>query len=321
MEIITVTLNPAVDKKLTLGEIAPGGTNRCVLERVDFSGKGVNAAKTLAALGLACRAAGFMGKGDAARFAETLAALGVFCDFTPISGEVRTNIKLLEDSGRETEINESGPVVKEAEISAFHENFAQSRGRGSVFVLSGSLPPGVPARIYAELIETARASGGRVVLDASGEALNFGVLAAPYAIKPNVAELERFLRDNQAVLPSFDGELKSDARIKEAARAVAGLGGVSLAAVSAGERGAYFVTKERAVKARAAGRLDVKGTIGAGDAMAAGVAAAIFKGLDLDETARLASACASAAVERDGTSAGAAAEIELMKPRIILEEI
>jgi 1-phosphofructokinase len=169
---------------------------------------------------------------------------------------------------------------------------------GGWCVLAGSLPPGVEPGIYRELITTLRARGVRTVLDSSGEALREALGAAPDIIKPNVHELETLLARS----------LPSEADVVAAARELVA-GGVKLVVVSRGAEGACFVTADRAVVARPPAVV-VRSTVGAGDAMVAGIVAAQILRLALPECARLATAFSLSALTRTDDTPDSPASVE-----------
>ncbi|GAB2827384.1 1-phosphofructokinase family hexose kinase [Actinocorallia aurea] len=178
--ILTVTLNAALDVTYPVDHLVPGAVHRVGPPERRAGGKGVNVARVLAALGEEVLATGFAGGPTGAAF---LADLPVPSAFVPIEGETRRTVTVLDDAGA-TLLNEPGPHVAEDEWQAFLARFRTLRAE--VVVLSGSLPPGVPADAYASLTETARAP---VILDADGPALLHGLAAGPALVKPNADEL------------------------------------------------------------------------------------------------------------------------------------
>jgi 1-phosphofructokinase len=155
------------------------------------------------------------------------------------------------------------------------------------FALSGNLPPGVPATIYATIITQLKRHGKQVVLDTSGEALREGVRAGPTIVKPNVDELQQLTGQS----------LSDEAAVEQAARQL--LGDIRLVVISMGERGALFVDAATTLIAIPPPVL-VKSTVGAGDAMVAGLIAGQVQGLSLPDCARLATAFSLGTITRAG---------------------
>jgi 1-phosphofructokinase len=156
------------------------------------------------------------------------------------------------------------------------------------FALSGNLPPGAPTTIYATIISQLKMHGKRVVLDTSGEALRESVRAGPTIVKPNVDELQQLTGQS----------LSDEAAIEQAARQL--LGDIQLVVISMGERGALFVDAATTLIATPP-RVQVKSTVGAGDAMVAGLIAGQVQGLSLPDCARLATAFSLGAITRVGS--------------------
>lgn len=277
--VVTVTLNPAIDWTVTVPGFTAGEVNRVRAEQRRAAGKGVNVAAALAAYGIPVAATGFLGHGNAAIFEAFFTERGIADHFVRIPGETRTGVKVVDPATRETtDINFPGLSPSPAELDALRERIAALAGRGSPWVvLAGSLPPGVPPTFYRDLVDHLHAAGCRVVVDASGEVLREALDAGPDVVKPNAHELSTL-----AGRP-----LSSQAEVLEAAGAL--LENVALAAISMGAAGSVFLEDGRGVTAHPP-PIRVHSTVGAGDAMVAGIVAARLAGLDLAETARLATA-------------------------------
>jgi tagatose 6-phosphate kinase len=163
--------------------------------------------------------------------------------------------------------------------------FVEAMSGSHAVVLSGSLPPGVPAGAYAELIRLAAAAGVPAVLDTSGEALRHGAAAGPAVVKPNLAELEaamgRAVPADPAQVAGAASELRSDGPTA----VVVSLGPDGLLAVTGD--GTWLATPEQA----AAGN-----PTGAGDAAVAGLAHGLALGRPWPERLRQAAALGAAAV-------------------------
>lgn len=301
--IATVTLNPALDRTVTIPGFAAGAVNRVAGSDDRPGGKGINVAAALAAHGHAVAALGFLGRENERVFSAFFAAHGIEDRCLRLPGATRVGIKISDPLRHETtDINFPGLSPTGADLAALRAQIAGLAGGWCA--LAGSLPPGVPAGIYREFIATLKAHGVRTALDTSGAALSEAIKAAPDFIKPNVHELEAHL----------GRALPDEAAVVAAAReAVAA--GVGLAVVSRGAAGACFVTAGEAVTA-VPPALTVRSTVGAGDAMTAGVIAARLRGLPLDETARLATAFSLFALAGGGEGAGPEAEVAAFASRV-----
>ncbi len=311
VDVVTVTPNPAIDWTVTVPGFAAGAVNRAVAERSQPAGKGVNVAAALAGYGQGVAATGFLGRENVAVFEAFFAARRIGDAFVRVDGATRTGIKIVDPDRQETtDVNFPGAVVSGDHLDALRERVKALAARGNRwFVLAGSLPPGADPSLYAVLTRSITAAGCRVVLDTSGDALHHALDAAPCIVKPNLHELEALA----------GRALPSAADVADAARALLERG-VELAAVSMGAEGALFVTRDAIVHARPPA-VDVGSTVGAGDAMVAGIVAARLAGLDLAATARLATAFSVAALTRREPGAPSREEIEALAGGIGAEQV
>jgi 1-phosphofructokinase len=307
--IVTVTLNPAIDEAVTLDGLWPGEVHRARGVAFHAGGKGVNVASCLADFGFAPVAAGFLGAGNDGVFRALFAAKGIGDAFIRVAGETRTNIKLLHE-GETTDINLPGVAV---DADGLAELVARLRGMvtaETILLLAGSLPAGLEDGVYGGLIAALRPTGTRIFLDTSGAPLS-AVLrgdALPDCIKPNRAELEAFCGRG----------LPTTGDVIEAARMLRGRG-IGLVVVSMGAEGAVFVG-ERVLRARLPA-MRVENTVGAGDAMVAGLIAAAARGADLETTARLATAFAAGKLGRAGPNLPGRETIEALAAKVEIVEL
>jgi 1-phosphofructokinase len=291
--VLTVTLNPAIDQTITLEALEPGRVHRAQAVRHDPGGKGVNVAACLADWGVSTIVTGLLGADNAAPFEALFAAKAITDRFVRVPGETRTNIKLLDSSagGVTTDINLPSPFASGAALDQVRRRL-DDVGPADLVVLSGSLPGGLADDTYRDLVGDLRQAGARVVLDASGaplaRALDAPADALPFCIKPNRHELETWA----------GRDLEDPVALLAAARALHGMG-VALAAVSLGAEGALFVSGEGALHV-APPVLEVGSAVGAGDAMVAGLTAAVRAGAGLEAVARLATAFANGKLRHPG---------------------
>ncbi len=283
--IVTVTLNPAVDKVMVIENFKAGSVNRASQVLMEAGGKGINVSKTIHRLGGQSKAMGILAGQSGGFIEKSLQRLGISSDFVYIEGETRTNVKISDPIGEViTDINEPGPAVEEVVLELLQEKLFEGLGMGDMVVLTGSAPQGVPTDIYSRWIMEAQKRGIRCVLDADGELLRQGVEAGPYLVKPNIHELERL----------YGTETHSIEDIVELAKKLLQKG-TEFVAVSCGEEGAVFVTKEGAVKAEGI-KITVKSTVGAGDAMVAALSHGLHQQLKLEDIIKLAVASGTATV-------------------------
>lgn len=291
MPVVTVTFNPAIDQTVTVDRLVPGAVHRARAVRQNAGGKGVNVASCLADWGVPVAAFGLLGADNPAPFEALFDAKAIEDRFLRVPGATRINLKIVDDEDT-TDINLDGPTVTPAQIEAVTAQVEAWAGgqAGAHVVLAGSLPPGCPADAYAGIAARLSARGARVFLDTSGAALSHALDAAvlPHCIKPNRHELGEWAG-------------RPLAGPGDVVRAAAGLHarGVALVVVSMGAEGALFLSDEGALVARRAAD-SLAGTVGAGDAMVAGIVAAAIEGADLAHTARLATAFAVAKLGEAG---------------------
>jgi 1-phosphofructokinase len=288
--IITVTMNPAIDKTVEIEGLKRGGLNRIRKMELDAGGKGINVSRTIRELGGNSVATGFLGGSAGLLMEKLLTEQGIRTDFVHVAGETRTNTKVLEQGGPVTELNEPGPEITEEEQRILLEKLASYGKKGTLFVLAGSVPKGIPETIYGEMIRLAHEKGAEVLLDADGALLREGIRAVPDLVKPNREELL-----------SWEG-LEENASEEELLAAAQKLisSGIREAAISMGDQGALFLKETYAVRCPAL-NVTVQSTVGAGDAMAAAMAFAWEQRWTGQRAIRLCMAVSAGAVTTFGT--------------------
>lgn len=187
--ILTVTPNPSLDRTYEVPSLERGEVLRATGDRVDPGGKGVNVSRAVAAAGVRTAAVLPLGGAPGTLLAELLVAQGVDVTAVSIAGETRTNIAVAEPDGTLTKINTPGPELSPEESALLLETVRTGSGGASWIACCGSLPRGLGAGWYAELVDRAHEAGARVALDTSGPALRAALPARPDVIKPNAQEL------------------------------------------------------------------------------------------------------------------------------------
>lgn len=280
--ILTVTLNPAVDKTCELGRMIPGEVNRMRKAFSVAGGKGINVTKVLRQFHLPVAAMGFLGGYSGRMIEDEMIKEGVECHFTRIKKNTRTSTNILSDDGYVTEFLEPGPDISEKELANFRKELEYCLEQCDIVVLSGSLPGNVPQELYAQLVERCRAEYKKVILDASGIPFKLGVAAKPYLIKPNRKELEFLVGRKLPDRASIE---------KEAKELVAG--GISKVLVSMGNDGLLYVDKNT-VLYEPAKEVEIVNTVGCGDCVVASFAMSELAGEDAEIAVKKASALAAA---------------------------
>lgn len=308
--VLSVTLNPCIDKTIYLDNLEVGAYNRVKNTRVDLSGKGLNVSTVLNNLKeeTMCMGLNFRESGNTLEHAMTARGLQYY--FVRSEGAIRTNIKLFDQFNHIlTEVNEAGPNVSFAAIEKLVDEIDVRLDHTHILVLSGSVPPGVPANIYQRLIHLAHKKDVKTVLDTTGEPFRLGLEEKPFLIKPNSKEFEQ----------AFKNELKSGKGPLEVARQIVD-GGIPYVCISMGADGALLLDQEHTYRAKAV-PVEAKGLTGAGDSMVAGMCYALRKRLDTADMLRYAMACASGSVRQEGTLLAQEADVKELLPQVALEII
>ena len=275
--IITVTLNAAVDKTYVNIQLQLRKVNRIDQVLTCAGGKGINVARVLATLGAEVMTMGFIGGHNGEFIKEDLTKRGIETAFTTVEGESRLCLSFL-GSGQATEVLEPGPVVLEEELIRLEHRLHGEAKKADLVVLSGSLPRGLDAAVYARLIEVCRPT--RVILDTSGEALRAALPAKPFLLKPNWTELEQLAGST----------LSSRVEVQTIADRIAALNGINIL-VSLGRDGAWLCSEEEVNFP--AYPVTVINPVGCGDALVAGTAFGIVNGKSLRDAVQLGMACAA----------------------------
>ena len=308
--IITVTVNPALDKTAECAQIATGGLNRLSNVTADAGGKGVNVSKAIAALGGKSIATGFAGGGAGRGIESALRGLGVATDFVSIGGQTRTNTKIISRDGLLTEFNEPGPSVTPDETASLRQKLVGYAGQDAVFAFAGSLAGGMAPDAYEEMILLVKDKGSAVSLDADGEAFKLALAAKPDIVKPNGYELAQYFGLER--LPDMDG-------LAELCGRLIGVG-AGLVALSMGRDGAMFVTASEALYAPGLS-VAALSAVGAGDCMVGALLYGFCSGMGLREAAALSVAASAGAVATRGTNPPARAVVDGLLKQVNLVKI
>ena len=299
--IITVTLNPAMDKTITLDTFKLAKLNRVKQSPlVDPGGKGINVAKVLQGFNTNVVATGFIAGESGKKLENKVNQLGVKSDFIEVmGGEVRTNLKVVDISTNQTtEINEPGFSVTDKAEVLLKDKIINLLDDASFLILSGSLPNGIEADVYQQYIEIARKKGVKVILDADGLSLKRGIEAKPYAIKPNLFELEQYSGKD---LINTDAIIAAGKSILEK--------GVELICISLGEDGSIFLTSKEGYHITPM-KITPKSSVGAGDSMVATLAYSYLHDYSLVDAAKFSTAAGTITATKEGTTVCTLDEVE-----------
>ena len=305
LDVVTITLNPAIDRTVLIPGFTAGATNRVESMHSHAGGKGINVASALSDLGHRVAVSGFLGHDNTAIFERLFTTKHLEDRFVRIPGSTRQCIKISHSEQSEiTEVNFPGLTPSPNDIEFFQAMISALDAHW--FVLSGSIPEGVSADIYQHLIHSLRNRGKKVLLDTSGEPFALALETAPHIIKPNLHELSTLVGN----------PLTSDAEILEAAHHILDRG-IELVIVSLGAQGSLFINKTQTLKAKPP-QVNVRSTVGAGDAMVAGIISAQLQGLDLEGTARLATACSIDAIQQLGPGLNSRQSVDQYRDQVMI---
>lgn len=308
--IVTVTMNPAIDKTIEIERLQVCGLNRIQKVEYDAGGKGINVSKTIWELGGESIATGFLGGNAGKTIAAVLEEKGIQNDFIWVQGETRTNTKIFEKNGAVTELNEPGPVISSKQVEQLMKKLEGYAKEDTLFILAGSIPSGVDIQVYKKIIELVHGKGAKVLLDADGELFRTALPAKPDIIKPNRVELEEYA--------GYDYRASNE-ELQALAKDLMGQG-IETVAVSMGKSGAMFVRDGYEVNCPA---LSVKAhsTVGAGDAMVAALAYSWDKNLSNEEMVQLCMATSAGAVTTIGTKPPTKELVETLKEQVVINNI
>ncbi|MGB9779558.1 1-phosphofructokinase [Caldanaerobacter sp.] len=308
--ILTVTLNPSIDKSYRIDNFQIGKIFRPQEENSVAGGKGINVTKVIKILGEEVTATGFLG-GKAGEFIEEeLNKMGVRCEFIKIEGETRTCIAILDPvQGTHTEILEKGPYVEPENIVEFLEKFSIISKKYNIITASGSAARGVYEDIYVELVNIAKRNGAKLILDTSGNYLSKALTAKPFMIKPNKEEAEKLLRR----------ELKTIEEFKKAAEELRNLG-IEVVSITLGSEGSIIATNEGVFEITPP-KIKLASPVGSGDSYVAGMAVGIKRGFNIVEAAILATACGASNAMHYKTGYVVRSDVEQLRKEVKVEKL
>jgi len=308
--IYTLTLNPAIDRELTVTEVQFDSVLSAVKSQVDFGGKGFNVSRLLKSMGTVSTALGFVGGRTGERLRHGLQALDIATDFVSISGETRTNISIVtEKHDHYIKVNEKGPQVDKTQQHELLDKIASTARPGDWWVLAGSLPPGVPDSFYAQIITLLNEQNAVPILDTTGKSLRLGCEVKPFLVKPNAEEVHKLTN-----LPVDTTE-----QIIAAAKELLKMGTQNVV-ISMGKKGALLQTADETWLIHSP-KIQEKNPIGAGDSMVGGLVWALSQGYPIKESLGWGAASGAATASMSGTEVGSRGLIEELFQQVRFERI
>jgi len=284
--IVTVTMNAAIDRTLTVPNFQRGQRHRASAGMTLAGGKGINIARALKQLGVPVVATGLAGGRTGTRIVEELAAEAILNDFVRIDGESRTSTAIVDPTGSSyTELNEWGPQVRPEELEMLLEKLAYLSQGADYVVFAGSLPRAVEDDFYAVAVRELNRRGAQTVLDSEGEPLRHGVQAEPLLVTPNEREAEALV----------GYEFHDDDDYLSGLETIAELGARNVLITRESGCWALLRSERQTSRYRAvAQRVDPISAVGSGDVLLASFIAARLDGRSDEEALRTAVAAGAA---------------------------
>lgn len=292
--IYTVTFNPSLDYIVTVPDFRLGATNRTAAEQTLPGGKGINVSTVLKNLGIPSTALGFIGGYVGEEIERRLQQMGIHCDFIPVDGCSRINVKLKNYDG--TEINAAGPAISPAAQEELMSRLLTLTA-GDILVLAGSIPASLPDTIYRDIMASLAGRGVLVAVDATKDLLLNVLEYHPFVVKPNHHELGEI----------YGAELNTRESVIPYAKRLQMQGAQNVLVSMAGE-GAVLVDAEGQVHSMPAPEGELVNAVGAGDSMVAGFLAGWLESHDYHEAFKMGIAAGSASAFSEELADRAAVE-------------
>ena len=300
--IVTLTLNPAIDKSTIVDHIVPEHKLRCENPKFEAGGGGINVSRAIRKLGGESLAIFPAGGHTGVLLQSLLENEGVTCKSIPTVNWTRENFIVVESStNSQFRFGMPGPALSESEGQSCIDLLTSIDPKPEYIVASGSLPPGLPVDFFAKIARAAKNMGARFILDTSGEPLKLAANEGVYLLKPNLGELSKL-----AGVESIETE-----GVEKYARLIIEKGDCEVVAVSLGPGGAMLVTREKSLYVPAP-TVRKRSTVGAGDSMVAGMVLSLARGRSLEEMIRFGVACGTAATMNAGTELCKRADAEYL---------
>lgn len=307
--IITLTVNPAIDRTITVDRLVFEDRAYITSSRESAGGRGINASFVIHCFGGQTKAIVPVGGESGTHFEDLVKASGFQLVVVPVSSCVRHNLIITDKQGLTIKLNEPGAAVDKAELALVEKEIRAHLTKASWLLICGSLPPGVPATFYARLITLARRRGVKTLLDADGDALEVGIAAKPTVVKPNQQEAERLLKTALLTRTHF---MHAVERIQKM--------GAESVILSLGTQGAVGAFDHQMIEVIPP-RVDAIAPIGAGDALAAAFAWAMERHDDFRLALRWGVAAGTASARLPGMRFANLAETEEIYKQVDVRQV
>jgi 1-phosphofructokinase family hexose kinase len=307
--IVTLTVNPAIDRTITVDRLVFEDRAYITSSRESAGGRGINAAGVIHSFGGKTTAIVPAGGESGAHFERFLRSCGFKLVVVPTHIEVRRNLVITDQQGLTVKVNEPGAALNKAELARIEKAVRGKLDQAAWFMICGSLPPGVPPSFYAQLVTMARKRGVKTLLDADGDALAAGIEAKPTVVTPNQQEAERLLNRPLLTRTHF---LEAAAQIRKMK--------AESVILSLGSQGAVGAFDHQMIEAIPP-RVEAISPIGAGDALAAAFTWAMERNKDYADALRWGVAAGTASARLPGMQFANLAQTEDVYRRVEVRQV
>jgi 6-phosphofructokinase 2 len=289
--IITITMNPCIDKSTSVDNVVAERKLRCSRPRYEPGGGGINVARAMHRLGEDSRALYLAGGSVGDMLKKLLDEEQIRHEPVEIGAMTRESLVVYEESSEQQyRFGMPGPEIKEVEWRKFMERLDEMTPKPDFIIGSGSLPPGVPGDFYARVSKWGKHHGAKTIVDTPGDPLSLACKEGVFLVKPNLRELE--------ILSGR--RIENEQEQENLARRLVDECGTEVVVVSLGAAGALFAWKEGVERVRAP-TVPIKSKVGAGDSMVGGIMTALKRGWEIPDAVRFGVAAGAAAVMTEGT--------------------
>lgn len=307
--ILTLTINPAVDRNVTVDRLAFEDRGYILSRSESAGGRGINASRVIHSFGGKTQAVAISGGAAGAEFRALSKSCGFPMDLVEIDREIRTNMTITDKQGLTVKLNELGPPLNAGELDKIAEAVESKLDKASWLMICGSVPPGVPPHYYNHLIDLAHKRKVKTLLDTDGDALLHGLEAEPTVVCPNQQEAERLL--NRALI--------TRSHLIEAVERIHAMGAQSVV-LSLGARGAIGRSPKALIEVTPP-RIEALCPIGAGDALAAAFTWAMEKKKDFADALRWGVAAGTASAKLPGINYASLDQTKQMYPQVDVRSV
>jgi len=303
---VTLTLNPSVDKSATVHQVLAEHKLRCNLPKFEPGGGGINVARAINKLGGNAKALYLAGGFTGQLLKDLLNQEGLDQHPIPVESWTRENLIVFEKvSQQQYRFGMPGPTIKPEEWQTCLDQLKSNSA--DYWVISGSLPPGVPEDVFDQLSSLAKEMNSRLIVDTSGSAFQQALKAGVYLCKPNLRELSAWV----------DQPIKNELNLEDIVKEIIAQGLSEIVVVSLGAGGALCASAEQTIRLNAP-TVPIQSKVGAGDSMVGGLVLGLACDLSLQAAAQLGVAAGSGAVMTSGSELCRAEDVETLYPQVVV---